>query len=197
MLELLSLLNRRPSVTLGDMLRLCDIPRRTAYRYLNELSQADVPVYYDRDIGAYRLVRHSSVKFESLSKQQLFLLTACTQLMVRHLGDGYASQLRVFFRHAAQNLSASAEELLAALGTTAGVADSIDYASELNLLLCQLAAIEQIPVTIFLSRVDEGVGEARKIERPAILFREGWRVKDLEQPDHGGVELAAISHVVL
>ena len=65
-LRLINLLTYRQQVTLDTIKKACDIPERTAYRYLRDISEANFPVFFDRETHSYRLDRHSSVRVEQL-----------------------------------------------------------------------------------------------------------------------------------
>jgi predicted DNA-binding transcriptional regulator YafY len=53
---LISLLHHRRAVDVKTMMRECNICKRTAYRYVRSLETAGFPVYFDADVGGYRLM---------------------------------------------------------------------------------------------------------------------------------------------
>ncbi len=66
---LLNLLHHRRSVDVKTIVRECDISERTAYRYVRSLETAGFPVYFDPDVGGYRLLEKGS-SFSRLSPDE-------------------------------------------------------------------------------------------------------------------------------
>jgi predicted DNA-binding transcriptional regulator YafY len=56
LVSLLNLLHHRQAVDVKTMVRECSIGERTAYRYVRSLEAAGFPVYFDADVGGYRLI---------------------------------------------------------------------------------------------------------------------------------------------
>jgi predicted DNA-binding transcriptional regulator YafY len=195
-LELISLLNRRPVVKMADILTTCSIPRRTAFRYLNDISEANIPVYYDRELHAYRLTRSGTVTFDSLTKPELILLIAGMHMISPRLGGGYGNQLDELKRKLSKFLSSDAIQTLAALsGTTSRTAEA-DSTRSLTFTLCALAAIEQFPITIRYVDSTSGTEAAWNVERPSIIFSDGWRVADVISMQPKSVDIDSITHVL-
>ena len=53
LLHVLNLLRGRPGLTADELARECEVSERTIYRYITDLSSANVPIYFDR---GYRLL---------------------------------------------------------------------------------------------------------------------------------------------
>ena len=51
---LVNMLYTRRSVSVGTIMHDCSVSRRTVFRYIRTLSEANVPVYYDKDVRGYR-----------------------------------------------------------------------------------------------------------------------------------------------
>jgi predicted DNA-binding transcriptional regulator YafY len=57
LLELIVLLHGGPSFSVEELSRTLGVSRRTLFRYLNVLSEASVPFYYDQLLKGYRIRR--------------------------------------------------------------------------------------------------------------------------------------------
>ncbi|MCX6832829.1 MAG: HTH domain-containing protein, partial [candidate division Zixibacteria bacterium] len=66
---LINLLHHRRAVDVKTMVRECNISERTAYRYVRSLETAGFPVYFDADVGGYRLIDKSG-SFSRLSPEE-------------------------------------------------------------------------------------------------------------------------------
>ncbi len=92
-LQLINLLVSRDCVTLENIRKTCDIPTRTAYRYLNWISEANIPVYYDKDAEGYRLSRSPRTGLNDISAHDLVLLVTCLKVMSGHVNEEYRRDL--------------------------------------------------------------------------------------------------------
>ncbi len=64
-IKLLRLLQEKKTVSLRTIMEVCNISERTVYRYIKNLNDANVPVYYDSRRGGYR-IKNSEQSFEDI-----------------------------------------------------------------------------------------------------------------------------------
>ncbi|MBK7143327.1 MAG: hypothetical protein IPH75_14730 [bacterium] len=62
--------SHRRAVSLKMIRETCGIPRRTAFRYLNAISEANIPIYFDRERGGYCLAALLSRCVQKCKKEQ-------------------------------------------------------------------------------------------------------------------------------
>jgi len=60
-ITLLRLLQENNVVSIRKIVKHCEISERTVYRYIKNLSEAGVPVFYDYHRGGYRLANSDHV----------------------------------------------------------------------------------------------------------------------------------------
>jgi predicted DNA-binding transcriptional regulator YafY len=92
-LRILDLLKHRRSVPREALERETDATERTVYRILRSMSEADIPVYYDRDTQGYRLNFQPSPMSLELSLQELALAVFALDLLSEVVGSGYQEVL--------------------------------------------------------------------------------------------------------
>ena len=73
--------------------RTCDIPERTAYRYLNAISEVDIPVYFDKETRAYRLTQNPVSGIEDLSLGDAVLVIAALKLLKQFVNADYQTEI--------------------------------------------------------------------------------------------------------
>lgn len=184
MLQLLQLLNHRSFVTMDMIRKTCDIPERTAYRYLNSISEANIPVYYDRDVAGYRLTEAQMLKLDDLTTQELAILAACLQLIQCHVNGPYRSVIRSVAKKVAVRQSLALEEIVTALQAPhqAGPV-APDYTEQLSLVLIQMAAMCHLSITATVAGADHQ-SKTIPITRPGLRFQEHWQITDNDNPEY-------------
>ncbi len=73
-LRIINLLQFRSFVKLDDIVDACGIHPRTAYRYLNSLSEANLAIEYDRKVGGYRLASQTRYRFDGMAYTDALVL---------------------------------------------------------------------------------------------------------------------------
>ncbi|MBK7143306.1 MAG: hypothetical protein IPH75_14625 [bacterium] len=177
MLMILQLLSHRRVVSLETIKSVCKIPDRTAYRYLNAMSEANIPVYFDKVRGGYSLTAPIDMHLDDLSLQEIVLLVTSLRLVQDHVNSSYRAELNRL-----------AEQLLArqpySVDTVTGEKSDgdhpnqpiPDFSAELSLALAQAAIAEGKKLSVHLSVPD---GEGRSvvmIEEPRLQFDRSWGV---------------------
>ena len=178
MIQLINLLNTRHRVTIESIKKACGIPERTAYRYLNTISEADVPVYYDKDAGAYRLNSRPGVLINDVSFSEAVLVVLALKCLRSVLNDHYAEDLdRLITKTVVRQewevetvLGAAAERLTEPL-------KGIDLSEELTSALIHAAVCcgREVRVTT--------PGENVEITKPGLLFKGGWQLVERASSD--------------
>jgi predicted DNA-binding transcriptional regulator YafY len=67
-IKLLRLLQEKKIVSLESIMEACNVSERTVYRYIKNLHDANVPIYYDRRKGGYMIKDNEKELEEILGK---------------------------------------------------------------------------------------------------------------------------------
>lgn len=89
LINLMMLLHTRISLSIADIAGKFDISERTAFRHIERLSQAGLPVYYDRQLKGYRLLRSMLVRLSDLTLNEAVLLLSGLKLLSESTNDNY------------------------------------------------------------------------------------------------------------
>jgi HTH domain len=92
-LSLLTMFNQRQSISLKTIRETLGISERTAYRYVAELSSANIPLYYDDKSGGYRLDQAADIALPTLTDNEMIVLTTAIMIARRHLNSSYRTTL--------------------------------------------------------------------------------------------------------
>jgi hypothetical protein len=155
------------------IMEMCEIPRRTAFRYLNDLSEANVPVYFDETIRAYRLVsRHRLVQSE-LSVGEVALILIALRRLGASLTDMYLQTLReiegkLVISH--ESMTGAVTDALTSIPSTVGSGDSTveDITSAMIHLGIALAPKTRLAI------MGPDQSRLRTVESPSIRFDRDW-----------------------
>ncbi|MCH9031566.1 MAG: HTH domain-containing protein [candidate division Zixibacteria bacterium] len=78
---LINLLYNRQKLSVDEISKELGVDKRTVYRYINKLSEANVPVYYDRNIRGYTLSSRNSAEIGALSDREVVLLLLALKII--------------------------------------------------------------------------------------------------------------------
>jgi predicted DNA-binding transcriptional regulator YafY len=192
---LINLLNTRRSITLKTIKETCNIPERTAYRYLNTISEANVPIYFDKSIQAYRLNATTGLSINDVSFGEGVLLVLALKVLGAAVSEHYRKDIerlitKVVVRHESEIesvLGGAAERLVAPL-------DRIDLSNLLSSALVHAAVCAGREVKI--TRYDKDTDKAGvEVSQPRLLFRKAWQVAEKSLTDQEASPLQSIDKV--
>lgn len=176
LLMLVSLLSHNKVVTMEQIQAICGIPRRTAYRYLNTISEANIPVYYDKQAGGYRLTKKVVLPGKQLSLHEAAVLAACLRYCQQHVNTEYRQQLQVI----GAKLSSSHPLLLdQTQRTTCSAMERAvapDYSEDINFELVNVAIANNRELLVLTASADRQDRIPLQITKPKLRFCRGWHV---------------------
>lgn len=173
---LINLFHQREIVTLKEAVKLCNISERSFYRYINTLSETNIPIYYDYSKKGYRLsLRTKSKKIEYSSQEICYMLAALHQFNSKTLmyKDDY-----IDLRNKIQSLATfNLDDLFSDLheNTFINRTDS-KMDSYLTKAFIFLATTQGFPVLVKYTKNSQV--ETVKIENPSIEFKGTWSLID-------------------
>lgn len=190
-IKLVDLLSHRQWVTLETIMNTCEVPKRTAYRYLNTISESDIPVFYDRDRKAYSLSRSQTLFGQGFGLGDTLILVLALRLFAKHVNgaykadvDGLLGQLLVRQGHPVEEVIAAFEERIQQEQSAA------DHSSLLTAMLLHAAIRCEKPIQLQVEKGKRGRREV-EVERPRMRFRRDWQVVDAAKDGNGADASAA------
>lgn len=197
LLSLLRLFSHRPVVTMDAIVHVCAIPTRTAYRYLNALSEANIPIYFDRKQRGYCLVNTPGSYLENFSVQEAALLISCLRLVQSHMNEVYRQEIDEVLAKLLTRQALALETTQGNLQPTAGKFPSEDYSEALSLMLVQTAIQLKRPVQLSLkgSLTEQDSASCLEFHGPKLQFHEQWLVASADHETDTAVNLRDINHI--
>ncbi|MCX6835559.1 MAG: hypothetical protein NTW07_10590 [candidate division Zixibacteria bacterium] len=189
-IQLINLLNTRHRVTLKGIEKTCRIPERTAYRYLNTISEADVPVYFDEDEGAYRLSSRPGVLINDVTFGEAVLVLLSLKCLRTLVNDHYSEDLDRLITKAVVRQEWEVESVLGpAAEKLTDPLKGIDLSEELTSALIHAAICcgRKVRVTALGKRV--------KIAKPGLLFNGDWQLVERASDDTTTLTRKAVQKV--
>jgi hypothetical protein len=171
LIQLINLLNTRHRVTLEGIKKACGIPERTVYRYLNTISEADVPVYFDRDAGAYRLNSRSGMLINDVTFSEAILVLLALKCLRTVVNDHYRKDID---RLITKTVVRQEWEVESVLGPAAErLTDPLQ-----GIDLSELVSSALIHSAVCCGREVRVTGPGKKVEitNPGLLFKGDWQL---------------------
>ncbi len=91
--RLINLLCTRQVVSMSSIRKICGLPERTAYRQLQQISEAGFPVYYDRYEHVYRLHREGAPNLSLIGPDDASSILTSLMLLRSRVNESYREEL--------------------------------------------------------------------------------------------------------
>jgi predicted DNA-binding transcriptional regulator YafY len=183
-LILVSLLNHRPYVTIDKIRSECRISERTAYRYINTISEANIPVFYDKDVRGYRLNLTGGMSINDLRLSESILVVFALKLLARRVNDEYKEDIENIARKITTKQSVPIEDILRSHeNQTNGLPEMSDYSELISSLMITTAITCNRRIQLTTDKGDNVPGESIDIEQPLLRFQKSWKL--VGKPDDG------------
>ncbi len=197
LIMLWNMFNRNRVVTLEAIMARCDVSDRTAYRYILDLSEANLPVYFDEEARGYRLSSDAQPLPTHLSAEEFVLVRLAAEMLSRRLEGPYVKAIMGVI----EKLEAAGPATLNELWQEGksmfwSSVDDQGLSSFTNSLMLQAAMALDRDVSLILNS-----SKAQRqiyVKRPSLSFKNGWSVCSKE--DSGPMEpvpLEDIEQVIL
>lgn len=177
-LQMINLLDHRRSVSLETIQKTCKIPERTAYRYLNDISEVDIPIYYDQRERAYRLTRQGVLQIDDLSLGEGVILVLALKLLAETLSEEYQDEIEKLLAKVLVRQRFPVEEVFPVVQRGIGEQPITAEFSELLSSLLVHAAIACKREVRLSTRGPEPKESEIKIENPGWLFKNAWHLTE-------------------
>jgi len=197
LLQLINLLNNRRYVTLETIMRTCNIPKRTAYRYLNAISDANIPVYFDRQARAYCLSCQRVLNVDDLSLSEAVINTIALRLFSSGVNAEYRNDIENLIIKVTVRQPFPVEDVLLALDRNCHSAASHEELSDLlSSALVHAAVMCKRKVRLMTMSSCSGPTKV-EIDNPSLLFHKNWQLVESRPPAEKVAQLKEIRKVTI
>lgn len=198
LLRFLQLLSHRRVVSLDTIKSVCGIPDRTVYRYLNAISEANIPVFYDRDRGGYCLTASVDMHLDDLTLQEVVLLITSLRLVQEHVNPAYQSELNQLIERLLSRQPFPVDSI-AGDPNNNNLAEEPepDFSQELSLALAQAAISEGKKLTLHLEQADSEGEIQVHIDEPVLSFDRDWGISGAGEGRFAVARLDEIARVLI
>jgi predicted DNA-binding transcriptional regulator YafY len=194
-IQLINLLNTRRSVTVKTIREVCSIPERTAYRYLNTISEANIPVYFDKSIQAYRLNTDVNLAINDLSFGESVLAVVALKALAAVAGDGYRHDIEQLITKVLVRQDSEVEAVLGpATERLTSALEGMDVSGDLSAALIHVAVCCGREVRIVYGD-HSGTKQGLDINHPRLIFKGGWRLGEKGEPGSSARNMSGIDKV--
>lgn len=196
-LSLINLLQQRTVVTIKMIGEACGIPRRSAFRLLNDLSEANIPLYYDSKRKGYRLNTNTRLLLDGLDLGDTIMIVLALELLGRELNGSYREEAGHLIKEVCVRQSYALESMVELMQPYVDSCEtSRDHSEHLSFLLT--AAGVQFKKKLRITRSDEkhecGIEE---IHDPSLRFQGDWYLVDTQDSNTPGTRLSHIHKVTI
>jgi predicted DNA-binding transcriptional regulator YafY len=176
-LILINLLSNRDYVTLEQIQEHSGISRRTIFRYLNILSEIDIPIYYDKKVRGYRLNSYLSKSYNELLPNEILLTLVSLSLLSSQLDEKYQNQIDSLISKLISNYNYSFERVMSLLKDGTYDFKRLENLKELvTTTLIEFSINNKFPLKITYKDQNEMIETLLK--KPSIEFNKLWILKD-------------------
>jgi len=174
---------------------VCGISERSAYRYLNAISEANYPVHFDKGLGAYRLAERSARISSRYSIGDIVLMVIGLKLLSKKLNIHYQRDIEELIRRLVAEKSFPLEDVIQSFNGQLDEAGKLQDISTLVLsVLMNTAILGDRKVRILIE--DPVTGEKSvSLTSPALTFKNEWRIISARGFDTEEASLAEIKKV--
>ena len=175
-LLLLGMLKTDSVIDIKTIKERLQITERTAYRYINTLTDAEIPVHYDPDLRGYCLFAPIKMNIDSLNMGEIFLIMIGLELLSKRVGEHYKAMINKL----KEKISIQRPHLIDELIDKLQESDILDSANEdLSRFVIdrfiQYASLNKESLRLVVQDNGTGTRDA-VIKKPNLRFRNGWEI---------------------
>lgn len=175
-LLLVNLLNHRRFVTLDEITATCKISHRTAYRYINTISAAHIPVYYDKSVCGYRLLSEGAFSVGKISSDDAIMIAVALRLLAKKINGFYGEEIELLTQRLFSSQNFPLEELWETFENRADLElEKGDFSDLITNLIIHMAVLNSKRLHINLAGDADEI-KSMEIEDPSLCFKDEWRL---------------------
>ena len=194
--KVLNILNNRLSVSRAELSKECGLSIRSVYRYIDRLSEAGIPIYYDRSIGRYKLLKAPQFAVNSLNATDTIVKRLALHLLMNELDEDYPQATNAVSSLLERVSSQQSRESLTFQSAGYKQIES-KKARVTEILNCSVlfeASLSRKKVRVYMRESENGSG-SRVMRRPALKFNDRWIVVDLSRSHVDPISVEEIKEV--
>jgi len=175
----------------------CRISERTAYRYLNTISEANIPVYFDKNRRSYTLTRQNVVEIADLGLSEAVIISSALKLLEQRVNEDYREDIERLLAKVLLRQSQPVEEILEVSQDLFD--DDVrgpECSDVLSSVLIHAALRCNKPVQLQTTDSEEG-DETLTVQTPALAFKNGWRIGEKNGDEHLSAALDKVKKVTI
>lgn len=191
-LKVINLLINKRKVTTKIIIELCGVSRRTAYRYIDVIHRANIPVYYDRKLNEYKLVSDHLPQYGRIGLQETTIISFALVLLSNCTNDDYNAQLKEIVNKILIRQPLAVEESLESQeNTIESKLINYDFSEVLTSLIIYTAILSEKSLNVVIKSSSNGP-KSVLIKKPKMTFKAKWRVEDMKDGNSDGIMLNEI-----
>jgi predicted DNA-binding transcriptional regulator YafY len=173
---LISLLSNRHHISMDTIKTVCGISERSAYRYLNAISEANYPVHFDKGLGAYRLAERTAKISGGYSIGDIVMIVIGLKLLAKRLNVHYGEDIEELVRRLVSEKAFPLEDVLQSFDSQlAETEKDADLTTLMSSMLMNTAIVSDRKVRILIEDPDTGE-KLVSLTNPALTFQNEWKV---------------------
>jgi hypothetical protein len=175
LITIINLLHSRKTVP-GELIRdMCNVAPRTVFRYIRDLSEANVPIYYDRAEGGYKLTRTNDSLLEGLAMDELVSILFALRYTALRMNDAHHESINELVRKLISRQVYAIDEILEHV-TVNLTAEDLPWmlSQRLNSIAVQVAAATNKDIRLTIKGGDNS--QTIRLSAPSLSFEKVWKV---------------------
>jgi len=174
---------------------VCGISERSAYRYLNAISEANFPVHFDKNLGAYRLAERRTRIGSRYTISDIIMMVIGLKLLSKRLSIHYQGDIEDLMRRLVSEKSFPLEDVLQSFNGQLDEADKCEDISELlSSMLMNTAIVGDRKVRILIEDPETGE-KSVNLSNPSMTFNGDWKIVNAREFGAGETSLSEIKKV--
>ena len=190
-ISILTLLNSRQQVTLDTFKNVCEISERSVYRYIKYISHAGIPIYFDRKLRGYRLLRQDHSSISDLTLNDTILIVFGLILLKNNTDDNYSDDISALIKKVLCSSKNNIEELLGSFIELLDNKDNGSVSQSLKLALIQTAIVFDRSLKMKTDNSDLP-DNFLKIDNLSLSFKDKWTLVSRRRDNSIAVDVDSI-----
>ncbi len=183
LIVIVNLLYNRRSVSLKSIMEKCEISKRTAYRYLDKISRAGIPLFYERKLGGYTLCQHTKFPLNQLDINETIIMIVALVHLLKSVDGYYKDKIEYLIKKVESTGELFIEDIVRLAKSNWSKSTNGEQPAKLITSSLLQAAI-RLNTKINITLQDEGKLSEIYVENPKLKFDKIWRIsEDIERPN--------------
>ena len=181
LMVIVNLLYNRKSVSLKSIMEKCEISKRTAFRYVDKISRAGIPIFYDRDRGGYTLCQHSRFPLKQLDINETIIMVVALVHLLNSVEGYYKDSIEYLIKKVESTGELFIEDVVRLAKSNWSKDSNGEEPSKLITSSLLQAAI-RLKTKANITLKDKEKRSEIYVENPKLKFDKIWRIsEDIER----------------